>query len=63
MLEKNTNICFTVYQQISQFKMLPTNYLFTNDIYLIYMYNQDLTLKDLQGLICHKTQPNQTKQI
>ena len=28
--------------------------------YLIYMYKQDLALNDLQWLICHKTQPNQT---
>ena len=42
-------------------KMLPTNYLFTNYIYIYiydtYMYNQDLRLNNLQGLICHKTQP------
>ena len=25
------------------------------------MYKQDLVLNDLQGLICHKTKPNQTK--
>ena len=24
------------------------------------MYKQDLALNNLQGLICHKTQPNQT---
>ena len=28
-------------------------------IYLIYMYNKELALNNLQGLICHKTQPNQ----
>ena len=38
------------------FNMLPTNYSFTNYIY-IYIYKQDLALKNLQGLICHKTQP------
>ena len=27
----------------------------------IYMYKQDLALNNLQWLICHKTQPNQTK--
>ena len=41
--------------------MLPTNYLFTNHIYLIYIdmniYKQDLTLNNLQVLICHKTHP------
>ena len=31
-----------------------------NYIYLIYMYKQDLVLNNLQGLICCKTQPNQT---
>ena len=25
------------------------------------MYKEDLVLNNLQGLICHKTQPNQTK--
>ena len=30
-------------------------------IYVIYMYKKDLALKNLQCLICHKTQPNQTK--
>ena len=29
-------------------------------IYLIYMYKEDLALNNLQWLICHKTQPNQT---
>ena len=33
------------------FKMFPTNYLFTNHIYSIYMYDQDLALNNLQGLI------------
>ena len=33
---------------------------FTNHIYLIYMYEQELALNNLQGLICHKTQTNQT---
>ena len=37
--------------------MFPANYLFTNHLYLINMYKQDLTLNNLQGLICHK--PNQ----
>ena len=32
--------------------------MFTNHIYLIYMYTEDLTLNNLLGLICHKTQPN-----
>ena len=28
-------------------------------IYSKYMYKMDLALNNLQGLICHKTQPNQ----
>ena len=39
------------------FKMLSIKYLLTNHIYLIYMYKQDMALNNLQGLICHKTQP------
>ena len=38
-------------------KLSPINYLFTNYVYLIYMYKQDLALNNIQGLICHKTQP------
>ena len=30
-----------------------------NHIYLIYTYKEDLALNKLQGLICHKTKPNQ----
>ena len=41
--------------------MLPTNYIFTNHIYLIYMYKQDLVYNNLQGLICHKIQPTNKK--
>ena len=33
----------------------------TNHIYLIYMYKEDLALKNLLWLICHKIQPNPTK--
>ena len=46
--------------------MLPSNYLLTNRSYIyiyiyIYIYKkQDLTLDNPQGLICRKTQPNQT---
>ena len=55
------------------FKTLPTNYSFTNHIYLIYIHiyicvcarmhvcvyvcEQDLALNNLQGLICYKKQP------
>ena len=35
--------------------------MFTNPIFLIYMYKEDLALNNLQWLICHKTQPNQAK--
>ena len=38
-------------------KLLSTNYLLTDNIYLIYMFKQDLVLNNLQGLICHKAQP------
>ena len=31
--------------------------MFTNHVYSIYMYKQDWALNNLQGLICHKTQP------
>ena len=34
--------------------------MFTNHIYLIYMYKPDLALINLQWLICHKTKQNQT---
>ena len=30
--------------------------MFTNHIYLIYLYKHDLALNNLQVLICHKTQ-------
>ena len=43
------------------FKMLASNYSYTNNIYIIYVYKQDLTLNNLQGLICHKTQLTITK--
>ena len=32
-----------------------------NHIYLIYMYKEYLALNNLQWLICHQTQPNQTR--
>ena len=35
--------------------------MFTNDVYLIYMYKQDMALNNLQWLICHKTGPTQAK--
>ena len=33
--------------------------MFINHIYLIYVYIENLALNNPQGLICHKTQPNQ----
>ena len=37
------------------------NKICSQTVYLIYMYKEDLVLNNLQWLICHKTQPNQTK--
>ena len=34
--------------------------IFTNHIYLTYMYQPDSALDNLQWLICHKTKPNQS---
>ena len=34
-----------------------TSKMFTNHMYLIYMYKLDLASNNLLGLICHKTQP------
>ena len=34
-----------------------TNKLFVYKSYLVYRYKKDLALNNLQGLICHKTQP------
>ena len=49
------------------FKMLPTNYSFTNHIYLtcvcVCVYKLDLALNNLQGLICHKIQPINLKKM
>ena len=41
--------------------MLSTNYSLTNQTHThIYIYIYDLALNNLQGLICHKKQPNQS---
>ena len=37
--------------------MIPKNDFFTNHVYLIDMYEQDLALNNLQELVCHKIQP------
>ena len=34
-------------------------YMFTNHVYLVYMYKEDLALNNQQWLICYKSQPNQ----
>ena len=36
------------------------NKMFTNHMYLIYMYNKDLALNKQQSLVCHKTKPKAT---
>ena len=38
---------------------LPTNYLFTSHVYLIYTYKENVALNNILGFIWHKTQPNQ----
>ena len=61
VLHSNTWNHLTVCKQMScgLFKMLLRKYLFTNNIYIyIYIYiKQELALNNLQGLVCHKTQP------
>ena len=37
--------------------------MFTNHIYSIYVFKQDLEFNNLKWLICHKTKPNQTKRL
>ena len=39
------------------FKMLSTKWIYKS--YILIMHKHDLELDNLQGLICHKTQPNQ----
>ena len=39
---------------------MPYNPTKPNPIYLIYMYKEDLALNNLQRLICHQIQPNQS---
>ena len=38
-------------------------FMFTNNIYLIYMNKLNVALNNLQWLICHKTKPNQTRAV
>ena len=41
------------------FKLSPTNHSLTNYVYVIFTCTEDFAL---QGLICHKTLPNQSNQ-
>ena len=38
-----------------------SNEMFTNHIYLIYIYKEDFALSNLKWLIYHKTQPTKPK--
>ena len=40
---------------------MPLNPTRPNPIDIIYTYNEDLALNNLQWLLCHKTKPNQIK--
>ena len=42
---------------------LSKNVIYKIFLYLIYMYEEELALNNLQWLRCHKTQPNQIKYI
>ena len=46
---------------LGSFKIEITKCVYKSYISNIYMYLQDLTLNNLQGLKCHKTKPNQIK--
>ena len=64
MLDSNTWTYLTVSTKKIELRLVKKycqQNVITNDIYLIYMYKQDLALNNLQWLICHKTKPNQTK--
>ena len=43
-------------------KLSPTNYSFTNHIYLIYMYQQNLALNNQKVLISFKNTTNQIQE-
>ena len=48
----------------NEFRLISRCYLqkvFRNHIFNTYIYKNDITLNNLYCLICHKTQPNQTK--
>ena len=60
MLNSNTWNYFTARQKwvLARLKIkLPANYSFTNHVFDIYVYKQDLVLSNLQRLICLQTQP------
>ena len=56
-LETNLTVCKN--NELGLVQKCYQQNVFTNHIYLIYMYKEDLALNNLQWLICHKTQQNQ----
>ena len=61
LLNTNTWNHLTVQKRAqAHLRILSTKFIHKSYIYLVYMYKQDLTLNNLQGLICHKTQLNET---
>ena len=57
----STNYSFTNHTHlisIHVYKQDLANPTQPNPIYLMYMYKEDLALKNLQSLICHKTHPS-----
>ena len=66
LFDNNTWNNLTVCKQMSSssFKnCYLTKYSFTNHIYLVYVYKQDLALNNQKRLICRKTPTNQPKQL
>ena len=54
---KNIYLCLK-----NEVKLILKSYwwnMFTNHVYLIYMYKKNLALNNLQCLICHKSKANQ----
>ena len=62
MLDRNIQNHLTVCKKndLSLIKKCYQQNVFTNNIYLIHMYKEELVLNNPQYLICHKTQSNQT---
>ena len=50
-----------VRMSLVSFKNVIKKNVFTNPIYLIYMYKEDLALNSQQWLICHKSKAKQSK--